>query len=223
MNSRRIFVRQIQQITLRDPLPRHLAPIDLLRARRSSLLASLVGVLAFTCAGVSAADTVRVTNPATEPVLTSRVDEPARVPYQVQLTGPSVIFCGVELSTVLCVGRINGVPAGKRLVVQGVSGALTASSPSSINGTIQVITTSPHAGYVAVASVSTVQSLIPPLNEVLYSSAFQSHETVYIDGGAPIYVNVSMFGSSSIIATTITVTGYVIDCTAAPCMPIVTQ
>ena len=207
--------------------PEQLAQISLLRARRFSLLGSLLGVLAFTSAGVSAADTVRVTNPATEPVLTSRVDEPARVPYQVQLSGASAISCGSQLSTVVCGGRINGVPAGKRLVVQSVSGTLISNS-SPTNGQILVATESNSASYFGVPSISTFPNIIaipgqPPFADGHSNVYFQSHLTFYVDGGMPAQVYISLSGATSGSNAFITVTGYVIDCTAAPCMPIVTQ
>jgi hypothetical protein len=216
-------MRQIQQITLRDPLPWQLAPIDLLRARRLSLLGSLLGVLAFTCARVSAADTVRVTNPATEPVLTSRVDEPARVPYQAQLVGATVTCDGGGFGTISCSGSISGAPAGKRLVVQQVSGKLIANSSSPTNAQIVLETQSPAAVYFAVPSISSVAFVFAGVFHG-YASVFQSQQTVYIDGGSPVLITITLLGSTSVLNDSITVTGYVVDCTAtAPCMPIVTH
>jgi hypothetical protein len=222
MNSRRIFVRQIRQITLCDPLPRQLAPIELLRARRLGLLGSLLGVLAFTCAGVSAADTVRVTNPATEPVLTSRVDEPARVPYQAQLVGATVTCDGGAFGTISCSGSISGAPAGKRLVVQQVSGSLLANT-SPTNAQVVVETLAPAAVYFAVPSISSVANVFGGVFHG-YTSVFQSQQTVYIDGGSPLFVTITLLGSTTAFNGSITVTGYIVDCTAtAPCMPIVTH
>ena len=220
-------MREITTITVSTPFRAHLAPIDLLHGRRFNVLASLAGVLAFTCAGVSAADTVRVTNPATQPVLTSRVDDPARVPYQVQLTGASAIGCGNVLSTASCGGRINGVPTGKRLVIQSVSGTLTTNSPPT-NGQILVATELPQAAYYGVPSIAIFPNIIDipgqPSFTTGYSNViFQSHLTVYIDGGTRAQVYVTLSGPSSAAAASITVSGYVIDCTAAPCEPIVTQ
>jgi hypothetical protein len=192
---------------------------------RTNLLTSLLGVLAFTCAQASAADTVRVTNPATQPVLTSRVDEPARVPYQVQLTGPSAT-CGNLLSLVICEGRINGVPEGRRLVVQSVSGTLLSGS-SPTNGQILVATESPAANYVAIANISAVPNIVAipgqPFFANGFTSVFQSHPTVYVDGGMPARFYLTLSGATSGSLATITVTGYVIDCTAAPCEAILTQ
>jgi hypothetical protein len=195
--------------------------------KQINLCSSIAGVLAFTCAGVSAADTVRVTNPATQPVLTSRVDEPARGPYQAQLMGASAITCGSLLSTADCGGRINGVPVGKRLVIQSVSGTLTTNSPPT-NGQILVATELPEAGYYGVPSISIFPNIIDipgqPSFTTGYSNViFQSHLTVYIDGGTRAQVHVTLSGPSSAAAASIIVSGYVIDCTAAPCEPIVTQ
>jgi hypothetical protein len=215
-------MREITKITVSTPFREHLASIDLLHGRRFNVLASLAGVLAFICAGVSAADTVRVTNPATQPVLTSRVDEAARVPYQVQLLLPA-ISCEGLATLISCRGSVTGVPAGKRLVVQAVSGAFNSYSTAPTNGQVQVSTISPSAEYFAVPSISTVRIFSLILNEPAYFSAFQAHETVYVDGGAPVNISVELSGSSSISFQSITVTGYVIDCTAAPCAPIVTQ
>ena len=203
-----------------------LAPIDLFGARRIGLLA-LLGGLTLTCAGVSAADTVRVTNPATEPVLTSRVDEPARVPYQVQLGGTSGNSCESLVSTITCGGRINGVPAGKRLVVQSISGSLIANSAPT-SGQILVATESNSAGYFGVPSISNLPNIIVIPGQLPFADGasnvfFQSHVVFYLDGGVPAQVYVSLSGATSGDRAVITVTGYVIDCTAAPCVPIVTQ
>jgi hypothetical protein len=218
-------MRPTRQITLCTTFRERLAPCNLPRAPQFSMLTSLLGVLAFTCAGVSAADTVRVTNPATQPVLTSRVDEPARVPYQVQLTGPSAT-CGNLLSLVICEGKINGVPEGKRLVVQSVSGTLLSGSPPT-NGQITVATESPAANYFGVANISTVPAIVvipgQPSFANGYTSVFQSHQTVFIDGGVPARVYLTLSGATSGSQATITVTGYVIECTAAPCEAILTQ
>ena len=189
-------------------------------------VASLLGVLALTCAGVAAADAVRVTNPATQPVLTSRVDEPARVPYQVQLTGPS-ITCGNILSTAICGGRINGVPAGKRLVIQSVSGSLISNYPPA-NGQILVATEVPSAGYYGVPSISILPNIIEIPGQPSFATGdsnvvFQSHLTVYVDGGTRALVSITLSGPSAASSPSIIVSGYVIDCTAAPCEPIVTQ
>jgi hypothetical protein len=209
MELEEIFMRKIKHITLYKPF------------------ASLLGVAALTCAGVAAADTVRVTNPATQPVLTSRVDEPARVPYQVQLTGPSAITCGNILTTATCEGRINGVPAGKRLVIQSVSGSLISNSPPT-NGQILVTTELPSVGYYGVPSISILPNIIDIPGQPSFTTGdsnviFQSHLTVYVDGGTRALVSVTVSGPSSAAAPSIIVSGYVIDCTAAPCEPIVTQ
>lgn len=190
-------------------------------------IATLFGVLALTCAGVAAADTVRVTNPATQPVLTSRVDEPARVPYQVQLTGPSAIGCGNILTTASCGGRINGVPAGKRLVIQSVTGSLVANTPPT-NGQILVATELPSVGYYGVPSISIFPNIIDIPGQPSFATGdsnvvFQSHLTVYVDGGTRAFVYITLSGPSGASSPSIIVSGYVIDCTAAPCEPIVTQ
>jgi hypothetical protein len=214
-------MRAIKQITRCTPFREHLAPIELRRGRRFSLFGSLVGALAFTCAAASA-DPVRVVNQATEPVLTSRVDEAARVPYQVQLLLPA-ISCEGLATLISCRGSVSGVPTGKRLVVQAVSGAFNSYSTAATNGQVQVSTISPSADYFAIPSISTVRIFSLILHEPAYFSAFQSHETVYVDGGAPVNLSVELSGASSITFQSITVTGYVIDCTTAPCAPIVTQ
>ena len=215
-------MRQIQQITVRDPLPWQLAPIDLFRAHRFGLLGSLLGVLTFTCAGFSAADTVRVTNPATEPVLTSRVDERARVPYQAQLVGATVTCDGGAFGTISCSGSISGAPAGKRLVVQQVSGSLLANTLPT-NAQVVIETLAPAAVYFAVPSISSVANVFAGVFHG-YASVFQAQQTVYIDGGSPVFITITVLGSTSVVNDSITVTGYIVDCTAnAPCVPIATH
>jgi hypothetical protein len=130
---------------------------------------------------------------------------------------------GGAFGTISCSGSISGAPAGKRLVVQQVSGKLIANSSSPTNAQIVLETQSPAAVYFAVPSISSVAFVFAGVFHG-YASVFQSQQTVYIDGGSPVLITITLLGSTSVLNDSITVTGYVVDCTAtAPCMPIVTH
>lgn len=188
----------------------YLAPIDPRRARRLGMLGPLLGVLAALCAIPAAAEG-------------GSADEPARAPYQVQLSGAPAVACTAVLSEIYCTGSINGVPAGKRLVIQAVAGVLLSNAIPT-NGRVLLQTESPFGNYFAVASVSTFPNFTLPFVDG-YSTSFQTHQIVYVDGGTPIKIYVNLYGATVAVSNglpSITVTGYVIDCAASRCEPIVT-
>jgi hypothetical protein len=79
--------------------------------------------------------------------------------------------------------------------------------------------------YFAVASVSTSPNFTLPFVDG-YSTSFQTHQIVYVDGGTPVKIYINLFGATAAVRNgvpSITVTGYVIDCEASHCEPIVTQ
>jgi len=60
---------------------------------------------------------VEVANPATNPALTSSVDDPGRIAYE------SNVNCSV-FGGVFCTATFAAVPQGQRLVIQHISGGL---------------------------------------------------------------------------------------------------
>lgn len=126
------------------------------------------------------------------------VDDPGRIAYQSeQSVGPSGIFIFPK------------VPAGHRLVIQHVSAEVNFQSD--VNGLVQVL--------VAVAGNSEGSSnfLAPfSLNLTLFDQLVQ----LYADGGATPNVQFVADGGLPVSSGSVTLMGYLLDCTAAQCATI---
>lgn len=146
---------------------------------------------------------VAVTNAATQPVLTSSVDNPGRTPYQ--------FFQNLQLCTSVCQVTTPAVPTGKRLVVQHVSafGALT--NPGTF---VEVVVTS---------GAAVISTFAPSVFGKTGNQGFAFDQTVlgYVDGGQTVTVFMSSDGSLNNTASDFVVTGYLIDCGINQCAPIV--
>jgi hypothetical protein len=153
--------------------------------------------------------------------------QPLLVAYGWDLTTTTWTYAIANFSLAAVGAAIGGFWQDKVGPRQSVSGTLTTNSPPT-NGQILVATELPEAGYFGVPSISIFPNIIDipgqPSFTTGYSNViFQSHLTVYVDGGTRAQVYITLSGPSSAAAASITVSGYVIDCTAAPCEPIVTQ
>jgi hypothetical protein len=138
--------------------------------------------------------TVTVDNSATNPALTSSVDDPGRTACQsTKLTG--CINNGCSFS-------FPAVPVGHRLVVQHVSVSMsTIETPQSVDVVLQG------------------SDLSGPV--IFFSSTarrFDQSVLFYFDGGDTPGLLVSVSGASLFnILQVSTLIGYLLDCTAAPC------
>jgi hypothetical protein len=152
-----------------------------------------------------------VVNPATNPALTSSVDDPGRVAYQ----STNEADCGGAGGS--CFLALSAVPPGRRLVVQHVSGRLS-------------FTSNPGPVFVQVPATKSRSSVISfffvPVNQFGSAGGFFSYfdQPVlgYLDAGALPRVE-AFSGDPSFPGSTtgfFTVSGYLLDCTAAPCAPI---
>jgi hypothetical protein len=149
-----------------------------------------------------AAALVQVTNTTANPVITSRMDDPGRIPY---------------LSAVASLGGCNNclihfpaVPPNHRLVIQHaiITGGLTG--PGVVQGTISV-------GAIRMSSF-----FIPTaLTGSLYSYAQDEPMLAFVDGGDAPLVAVNVYaGSSQNEEFEVSLSGYMLDCAAAPCSAI---
>jgi hypothetical protein len=113
----------------------------------------------------------------------------------------------------------SSVPQNHRLVIQHVSGSIAVSSNP---GSILVVLSQFVAG-ITPSSTFIVTSLFP-FDSVSRVGVFLFDQPVllYFDAGQTPAVQVSVGLSSSVINynVDITLTGYLLDCTAAPCQPI---
>jgi hypothetical protein len=146
--------------------------------------------------GISGTPNVNVTNPATAPVLFLNVNDPGRIPYQSTML---VTNCPAGE----CIATFSAVPSGHRLVIQHISGVETGTS---------ALPTQPVL----------LLNQIFPLSGFLASSTSNSGTNAYFDQSVLFYFDtqqapVVITGFGLGVQVTVTLTGYMLDCTIAPC------
>jgi hypothetical protein len=148
---------------------------------------------------------VKVLNTSAGPVLNSRIDDPGRIPYQSNLFN-----AGGCAGSTICTLSFGPVPANHRLVVQHVSGSFAFSG----NGGGPLIDlTSP--------GLTAIIQFISPATPGGFG-AFDVPVQVYYDAGSAPVVEAFLFGSQLFTGQEAfaTLTGYMLDCSAAPCAAI---
>jgi hypothetical protein len=155
--------------------------------------------------GITGTANVLVTNPATAPVLFLNVNDPGRIPYQSEVLGT----CDANA----CITFFPVVPANHRLVIQHFSGEITFSgSPSPLAAVLRGA-----AGFGPAQSSSMVTANIPAQGPFHATSLFDQSVLLYFDAGKQPLTQVS---APNIQFADITLTGYMLDCTIAPCAAI---
>jgi hypothetical protein len=155
---------------------------------------------------VASMPTVTITPPAVTTV--SNMDDPGRIPYQ--STSPTPQPCpagGVGLCW-----PFPAVPAGHRLVIQHVSGALQYStSPNPL--LVYVLDSGFHAINAFTPTANAWSSTVQLIN-------FDQRVQVYVDASQTYWVEVWASGAPTVGFVPVIVTGYLLDCAAAPCAAI---
>ena len=130
---------------------------------------------------------------------TRNADDPGRIPYQSTLTGtPGPIF---QFFFPL-------VPAGHRLVIQHISGDLH----------FNAVPTSPAAEAVVFATGGGSAFSATFTRNI---ASFDQLVQLYVDGGDAAQVTVNpLSANAQALSGFLTLTGYLLDCTAAPCAKI---
>ncbi|HUA19215.1 MAG TPA: hypothetical protein VMU80_28305 [Bryobacteraceae bacterium] len=191
------------------------------------LKSTLIGTSSFVLAGLIlfmfapkaahalVATLVLVANTTANPAITSNMDNLGRVAYQSTQLGSQVLASNLGFGV-----NFPAVPANHRLVVQHVSmqGFFTGSVPPSAQ-TLVALQCSNCAGGNAPFSAFFAPSAQVGDNVV----AVDSPVLVYFDQGQIPMVQVD--SSAAIVTTqelppTLTLTGYMLDCSAAPCSAI---
>jgi hypothetical protein len=152
--------------------------------------------------GISGTPHVNVTNPATAPVLFLNVNDPGRIPYQTFVTasGNNVAF--------------PAIPAGHRLVIQNASIQAAIAGSNTSTSALAELTI---AGIVSrVGDFVMTAQLYPDVALATVNQPF----TAYFDAGQQPVVGVILFGSGTAGSVIATLTGYMLDCTIAPCAAI---
>lgn len=153
---------------------------------------------------------VIISNSNTQPVLTTSTSDPGRIAYQSQVNNSNTGCSGLT-----CFFEFGSVPAGHRLVIKHVSGLIDfGTNPSSV--------------WIAVnnGSGSPVSTFFAPLQPSTSLTAFDQNVEVFLDPalfGGVIEIQVNLVGGSFAApgqVQLVTLSGYELDCTAAPCAPI---
>jgi hypothetical protein len=152
--------------------------------------------------GITGTPHVNVTNPATAPVLFLNVNDPGRIPYQSQLLST----CPADE----CILTFPVVPTNHRLVIQHFSGEITFSGAPSPLGTILRGLGGPQSASMVTTSL--------PATSVFHATTLFDHLVLlsYDAGRQPLAV----LSAPSIQFADITLIGYMLDCTIAPCAAI---
>ena len=150
---------------------------------------------------------VHVANTSAAPAVISAIDDPGRVAYQSQksvtLASPQINF-GVQFPA---------VPANHRLVLQHIAVGVAMSV----------------AGPVSVGSLYSSNFFIPAGSFVNLGFAtfgsFDEPMLEYVDAGIMPFISIAAFNGGTFAGSgglqqTVSLTGYMLDCSAAPCAPI---
>jgi hypothetical protein len=155
---------------------------------------------------------VQVANTTANPAITSNMDDPGRIAYQAQIIGTTTANCFPGG----CAFTFAPVPAGHRLVIQHVSMFILANA-NSVPARVLV-----QAGIGVTAAAEflvTNQDTRSSLHEI----QFDQSVLLYVDAGVSPFVTIG----ASIDTTDVdngqiaTLFGYMLDCNAAPCSPII--
>jgi len=171
--------------------------------------AASLGTLVCPASGALAAQTVQVdvVNPASNPALTSSVDDPARTSYEASLG------CSPTQQNFVCEYNFPLVPAGFRLVVQHISGNLLfRGTPLFVEAILAGNETGGSSAFFAPFVVS--------------DSIFDQSVLQYFEAGS--HPDVVIFAAGNVPfdltgkANPVTLSGYLLKCDAAatPCAPI---
>ena len=139
----------------------------------------------------------------------SNVDDPGRIPYQSSIETSSCN--GVSF----CEFRFPAVPEGHRLVIQHVSARLRMpADPTFVEVAVQQ--SSFFAPFAGVTS-----------GFQFFDSAFDQPVLLYVDAGVAPFalagLGSSNFTNTGVGSQIMTLTGYLLDCTASPCAQIAPQ
>jgi hypothetical protein len=146
---------------------------------------------------------VTVINPTTNPAKTSSVDDPGRIPYQAYHQFPNT-DCNVPGQ---CIFNFPSVPTGKRLVAQHIVVSALISSGNAVSAAI------------AVGNVRSTDFFVPIAGLVALGD---QPVLFYVNGGSSFLAALSVDGAFdfSLGGPSITVTGYLLDCTVNLCAAI---
>jgi hypothetical protein len=169
-----------------------------------------VGIAGVPSVTIANTPTVSLGNSAAQPLFFRNVEDRGRVAYQsLNIVPPSASCSGQQ-----CSFTTAQVPPGHRLVVEHISGALaltTGTAPKFVTVAVEHASGAELLGF----------TLAPPFSGGL--TWFERSVLFYVDEGQFFTFNAGVDFSSSFDSganQTFAATGYLLDCTAAPCAPL---
>jgi hypothetical protein len=169
-----------------------------------ALAAGLVNVIAPQAVHAAVAALVQVSNPATSPVLNSRIDDPGRIPYQNVAQCQNTNFCSLAPQP---------VPANHRLVVEHVSAQFESASATAGQCDFSVsVVLGPLQAYGSF--------LMPPSVFVPNSNISGSNQSIRVSVDPNELFLFECRANTTLQAAFLGVSGYLLDCNAAPCAAI---
>jgi hypothetical protein len=170
-----------------------------------ALVAALLNLFAPQAVHATVTALVEVSNTAANPALTSRIDDPGRIPYAASYVWPS---------NSNNFGNSSGpVPANHRLVIEQISGEVQLNAASGA-GFCQVFTNIPAHGLSTINFPTGSAVTIQGFGLYLF---FDQRVQLYVDQNQTYGLNCVSPGPA--INGNVTVTGYLLDCNAGPCAP----
>ena len=172
----------------------------------------LLTIVAPRAAHALVATLVQVVNTTTNPAIVSNMDDQGRTPYQAQILGTSAANCPAEGS---CAFTFDAVPAGHRLVVQHVSMEIQAAA----NSVPALVSLGASLGSAVTVFPATVQAPadVPTI-------VFDQPVLAYFDAGQTPVAGILLGNGNFVFGGTTQqsafLSGYLLDCTAAPCSAI---
>lgn len=157
---------------------------------------------------------VKVVNTTAAPAIASLMDDPGRSAFQ------SIVFNNTCVGLNVCnFLNIASVPAGHRLVVTQVDATYFIGPPAADTALSVVLAGGPAgSGFIHSWNVPIPPNQVPTLSQKVtaYVDSGQTFTVNALVGSGPLQNGSPTFSNSAIV----TVTGYMLDCTAAPCAPI---
>ncbi len=153
---------------------------------------------------------VKVVNSTSAPALNSSIDDHGRIPYQSEVddgVGPGAgLSCASQDQ---CDFAFSPVPSGHRLVIEHVGGLLSLATANQVIAQLFNPVTGGHYSTFIVPTTTAYGS-------------FDAATLVYLDSQQSVDVHVftSTLVGFSLGSRYITISGYLLDCTAAPCAAI---
>jgi hypothetical protein len=161
------------------------------------LASMLAGV--FT-AGLAIAQAVRA-------VLVANVDDPGRIPYQVDTA------CVMNSIQYICENALPLVPAGKRLVITHVSGFVDTDVPG---GTLLRAAVRHISGFPSSVLPTSFQGVAGGKSRYVFNAPVLA----FFSAGEYPVTSVAVAGAHTGASSEFTLTGYLVDCSSGPCAAI---